>query len=429
MTRLTHTGRTAAASRARSLSGRLAVAGLSLAIASAAAATTTAEREAERAAEREAEREAWIDAACTRLLEMQEGPPPPRGRNVVEVPADERREWPYEGIYRVGGSIPIGYRVGGTAIAALALCRTLDRATTDDGAPAEVAKDGDAGDRAAETRAAIERARAFVCEAIDDPRLAHDDPPSYDVRGWGFIYALSCLLELDARGLVSEGARAATDAALAHYLVGLQAIEIPDAGGWNYARGRGRDRPAPFMTGPAVRALLRAKAAGHEVDGAVIERALDALERSRDDAGGIAYAGAPGRRGAGLPGSVGRMLATETALLEAGRGSTLRVRAAIDAFFTHWDRLDERRAKSGTHVGPWGVAPYYFFFAHVEAARAIEMLPRGLRSEYRDRLDARLAETRLEDGTWNDRVFPRTANYGTSCVLLALTMPEASAAD
>ncbi len=24
--------------------------------------------------------------------------------------------WPYEGVYRVGGEIPIGYRIGGTAL-------------------------------------------------------------------------------------------------------------------------------------------------------------------------------------------------------------------------------------------------------------------------------------------------------------------------
>jgi len=365
-----------------------------------------------------ADRTAWIDSARTRLLEMQEGPPPGRGETAPnDLPADARREWPYEGVYRVGGSIPVGYRVGGTAIAATALLRVLPPA------PAEGAGIEDATTRD-DCLAAIERARAFVCEIADHPRLAHDYPPSYDVRGWGFIYALAFLLELERAELVPAAAREATDAAITHYLDGIQHIEIPGTGGWNYARGRGRDAPAPFMTGPAVRALLAARASGRAVDEAVLDRALDALERAKDEAGGVAYAGTPGRRGAGLPGAVGRMLAAETALLEAGRGSPLAVRAALDAFFTHWDRLDERRAKSGTHEGPWGVAPYYFFFAHLEAARAIELLPAALRPEYRARLDDRLAETRLADGTWNDRVFPRTANYGTSCVLLALAMPE-----
>ena len=31
---------------------------------------------------------------------------------------EEPGQWPYEGVYRVGGQIPVGYRVGGTAIVA-----------------------------------------------------------------------------------------------------------------------------------------------------------------------------------------------------------------------------------------------------------------------------------------------------------------------
>src|SRR5256885_11646371 len=34
-----------------------------------------------------------------------------------------KEEWPYEGVYRVNGQIPIGYRIGGTSICALALMR------------------------------------------------------------------------------------------------------------------------------------------------------------------------------------------------------------------------------------------------------------------------------------------------------------------
>jgi hypothetical protein len=44
------------------------------------------------------------------LLGAQEGP--------------DRAEWPYEGVYRVGGVIPYGYRVGGTGIVGRALLRS-----------------------------------------------------------------------------------------------------------------------------------------------------------------------------------------------------------------------------------------------------------------------------------------------------------------
>src|SRR5687768_1605131 len=56
-----------------------------------------------------------IDAALARagaiLLERQES------FDGAEVAG----EWPYEGVYREGGEIPPGYRVGGTAICAWAL--------------------------------------------------------------------------------------------------------------------------------------------------------------------------------------------------------------------------------------------------------------------------------------------------------------------
>jgi hypothetical protein len=52
------------------------------------------------------------------------------------------------------------------------------------------------------------------------------------------------------------------------------------------------------------------------------------------------------------------------------------------------------------------------------------MLPSQERAEYRRRINELLFSVRLEDGSWNDRVFPRTANFGTSMATMALLMPE-----
>jgi hypothetical protein len=121
------------------------------------------------------------------------------------------------------------------------------------------------------------------------------------------------------------------------------------------------------------------------------------------------------------------MCAVEAALFEAGRGSLDRVRGAVDAFLVHWKWLDDRRGKTGTHQGPYAVAPYYFMFAHHAAARAVELLPEGERAEYRRRCNALLVGVRGSDGTWNDRVFTRSSAYGTAFALLSLGMPEAPA--
>ncbi|MCZ6817225.1 MAG: hypothetical protein O7F76_11115, partial [Planctomycetota bacterium] len=56
--------------------------------------------------------------------------------------------------------------------------------------------------------------------------------------------------------------------------------------------------------------------------------------------------------------------------------------------------------------------------------------PSELRAAERARLREVLLRTRATDGTWNDRVFPRSRNYGTAMAVLALLadrvpLPEA----
>ncbi|MHC5004526.1 MAG: prenyltransferase/squalene oxidase repeat-containing protein [Planctomycetota bacterium] len=342
--------------------------------------------------------EAARRTAIERLLEMQEG--------------DEAAEWPYEGVYRVRGEIPIGYRVGGTSICATAL----------------VSAPGYGQD--AQRIEAVARAVEFVCAAVDHPLMSHDVRATYDVRGWGYAYGLTFLLRLRADRLIPAGMAEPVERAVRFYLEGIERTEIPQAGGWNYARRGGFDRPgppSPFMTGPTLQALFEARAQGFEFDQAVVERGLDALAAARTSAGSFLYAGRRGaERDEPVPGAVGRMLVGETTLFLADRSDLARVRGALDAFLAHWEWLERRRARNGTHQEPYGIAPYYFFYAHYYAAQAIELLPAGIRDEYRQRLLGRLFQVRQEDGIWNDRVFPRTANYSTAMVLLALLAPEAS---
>lgn len=331
------------------------------------------------------------------LLGMQEG--------------EDKAEWPYEGVYRVQGEIPIGYRVGGTSIVSLALLT----------AP------GYAEDAA--RKDAVARALTFVLESREHPLMSPDYDGGYDVRGWGFTYALLFLLRLEQQQLVPAGQEAAVADGAAWYLAAIQKTEIPQAGGWSYSRPRGNkpSDPCPFMTGPTLLALYQAKAQGKAVDAAVVQRALAYLEKARTSTGGVNYSGVVGEREDPVPGAVGRMLATETALVLAGRSSLGNLRAALDAFIVHWRWLEERRAKTGTHVGPYGVAPYYFYYAHHAAAQAVELLPRHERAEYRRRVLELLFATQREDGSWNDRVFPRTANFGTAMSLLAIHAPQAPA--
>jgi hypothetical protein len=353
-------------------------------------------------------------AGVARLLALQHTYNP----KAKEPPAQpDGPEWPYEGVYRVEGDIPIAYRVGGTAIVVEALVKAPGYAEN------------------AEAKAAVARAVRFIIDAREHPLMSEADyDAGYDVRGWGYCYGLRTLCLLQRLNLMPEGMAAEAGACVKVYLSAMQKTEIPGAGGWNYARPPGRDKPAApssFMTAACLEALYEAKAAGHEVDHAVVTRALDALERSRGPAGNVVYSIDPKRVNAGgggdrTPGAVGRMCAVEAALMGAGRGSADKVRGAVDAFIVHWKWLDNRRAKTGTHQGPYAVAPYYFMFAHHAAARAIEWLPEGERAEYRRRVNELLLSVRGADGSWNDRVFTRSSAYGTAFALLALGMPQAS---
>lgn len=338
-----------------------------------------------------------LDRTIRLLLERQEGP--------------SKGEWPYEGVYRERGEIPFGYRVGGTAICA------------------EVLLQRPASERTADQDAALARAIAFICDSIEEPAMSVDDyTGGYDVRGWGYCYGARLLLAVRAARAVPDGMEARVERALSWYLDALERIEIPKVGGWNYARRPGADTPAPaapFMTGPCLATLLEARRQGHAVNEAVVRRAVEALERCRSESGNVAYSAINRtREGDGsIPGAIGRMVCAEAVLLRVGRSDETRVRRAVDRFFEHWPELEKRRKKTGTHAPPYGVAPYYFFFAFLHAAEAIELLPEGDRPPLRTKLASILEEVRDEDGTWNDRIFPRSSAYGSAMSTMALLAP------
>ncbi len=327
-----------------------------------------------------------------------------------------KREWAYEGVYRVDRKIPVGYRIGGTSIASVALMR----------APGWGA---DAG-----RQAAVARGLEFVIAALDHPLMSVDNyDAGYDVRGWGYVYALEFLLELTEPrnaayfGTLPEAVRAKVDEAMTFCIDGIQRTEIPKAGGWNYARPPGRETIAPassFMTAPTLLVLFEARRRGLKLDEAVVERGIAALERARTPTGAFVYAAADRlTRMEPTPSAAARMAVAEIALYQAGKSDLGRLRGAVDAFIVHWPWLEQRRAKTGTHIPPYNIAPYYFYFGHRYAAAAVELLPEGERGEYRRRITQLLWATKGDDGSWNDRVFPRSAAFGTSMALLTITAP------
>jgi hypothetical protein len=317
-------------------------------------------------------------------------------------------EWPYEGVYRVAGEIPIGYRVGGTAIVGTTLLLAGSR---DERATAD----------------AIQQALGFVLRGLDHPLMATSTENAYDVRVWGHAFALEFLCRVRAAGCASERLHSVNEW-IGRLVEILIAEQIAD-GGWNYANHR---QQATFVTAPVTQVLLLARAQGEKVPDEILARARRALEKSRTNSGAFVYSGfarqddhdaghaASGDPRAKVPGAIARSPACEATLMLLGGGSAEAVQAALDAFFEHWDELEKRRRQPGTHAGAYGIAPYYFYYGHRYAAQAIELLPASARPHERQRLLEFILRTRDGDGTWNDRVFPRSRNFGTAMIVLAL---------
>lgn len=322
--------------------------------------------------------------------------------------SEEKWEWPYEGVYRERGKIPLGYRVGGTAICAWAVLES----------PAAMQSE--------ESAVALERATRFILAGLEQPPMQPGFKSTYDVRDWGLIYALNYFLRLEALNAVPKAHQQAVKERIVWLVSALQENAIPKTGGWNYSRRSGAGNPAassPFMTAPAILALWQAQSQGYETDAVVVELALKSLLAAQVDNGVYSYTSQGGL--AKIPGTIGRSPSAEVVLGMADLSTPENLRLAVDHFLKHWAELEKRRQKNGTHKGDFGIAPYYFYYAHYYAALAIEMLPEEqrapLRAKYRERLFASMDSATM---TFNDRVFPRSSHFGTAMSLLSLMQPN-----
>ena len=359
-------------------------------------------KESERESESESKGEVESVQSEIALAEQVDALIQRAGSRLVALQEDDGA-WPYEGVYRVRRRIPVGYRIGGTAIVCDALLTLPD--------PDEACT------------AAIEKGIRLILEELQDRRMESSTEDTYDVRVWGHIYALKLFAELKVQQRFAE-LHSDTDPWIARLTEILQEEEI-GGGGWNYANQR---RHAAFVTAPAVQSLLLAKESGQEVDADLLQRAADALIDTRSENGAYAYSGkANSRRNAQLPGSIARSAVCEATLLMLGKGDTEHLQLAIDAFHEHWQELEKRRKKTGTHEPPYGVAPYYFYYGHRYLAQGISLLPEETMDEEFQKFVEVLLRTKDDDDTWNDRVFDRSKAFGTAMALLALSESNADA--
>ena len=310
---------------------------------------------------------------------------------------NEDGAWPYEGVYRVSRQIPVGYRIGGTAIC----CEALLYGTADDNEKANEA---------------IKKGVDLILKELEHPLMKPTKESRYDVRIWGHIYALDLFCRIKASDRLPELAKTVEP----HIKTLTEAVIFQEieSGGWNYANRRSH---AAFVTAPAVHSLLWAKHSGQTVPKEVLERAQQAMERSRNNASAYAYSGNERtRRATPIQGSIARSAVSEATLQLLGGERSKTIKSSIDAFHQYWDELEKRRKKTGTHEPPFGIAPYYFYYGHRYAAFAIQQLPTEQRAAEFKKLNALVMKTRDDDGTWNDRVFARSRAYGTAMAIMTL---------
>ncbi len=250
----------------------------------------------------------------------------------------------------------------------------------------------------------------------------------HDYRAFGHAYALqlfeTLLHKKPVQGLPVEEMRRAMKG------MGRQLVEWEKpGGGWNYCS---TNQHAAFMTAPVLQGLLAAKRNGLAVPREVVARGLRALRGSKVATGSYMYYGpaAPGdtpQSWYSLAGSSGRAAVSEATLWLFGESSQEELKATVEAFFTHWEILCEKKDRSAQHEGPHGISFYFFSFGQYGAAQAIAQLEDGaLRARSRERLWKLLGRIRNPDGTWSElgatdeNRHNYSIDYSTALILLAL---------
>lgn len=271
-------------------------------------------------------------------------------------------------------------------------------------------------------RAAAERALAFLLRSIESRKTTPPVVLYMDYMTWSDSMMLAFLADAREAGI----AGAAELGPVASALVDDMARRQYEDGGWSYyVTGDldGSSAPAQsisFTTAAGVLALVRAREAGFEVPDSVLDPAVSALGRMRDEEGVFAYflyhetGTAPAATAP--PGAVGRGPACELALLRAGASDRERLEHTIDRFLAHAPLFAAEQGKVLMHAGPDAQGCHYLFFDYAHAALAQEALGEDPRT--RIRLLELVLDCRQPDGSFVDTPMMGRA-YGTAMALVA----------
>ena len=175
--------------------------------------------------------------------------------------------------------------------------------------------------------------------------------------------------------------------------------------------------PSAFATAAVVRCLILARRAGAEVPEPMLQRAADALLKTRGQGGLQDYRHEPGKPHSSEKDSMGRTASSELALFECGKSSIENVAAGVESYWRHLGRLEAVRTCDNHADGE--LAGFFYFnsvFHTLEAARA---LPEPARAEQLRKFRAQVLSIPEPDGSFVDS-HELGKSYGTAMALLIL---------
>ncbi|MBI5433319.1 MAG: hypothetical protein HZA52_10870 [Planctomycetes bacterium] len=291
-----------------------------------------------------------------------------------------------------------------------------------------------------ERRVALERALAWLVDVRFPKRPSDWDNDTM----WAAVYGLVATVHAadDARFAATPWKErlAARGRECADFLVGNQ---VPD-GGWGYYDDPPYTRrpkwATSFSTAAVLPAMLRARELGWLAStpeaAATGARATTYVRRCALPNGAYAYDLRPiprfggGEHIDGVKGSLGRIQVCNWALAKAGERSITadRIGEGLVQFFEHHRFLDAARMRPIPHEAYYANAGYFYYFGHLYAAQAIQMLPLEQRESFHARLRPHVIKTQRPDGSFCDyqwQSYNVAACTGMAASALALGLPEA----
>jgi len=272
------------------------------------------------------------------------------------------------------------------------------------------------------SRAAAGRALAYLVASIEERKQTPPRVFYMDYMTWSDAVMLHALADALEVGLAE---REALEPAIEALLADLASRQVAGDGWSYYVTGDLEGAAAPpqsisFTTATGVLGLARVRELGFEVPDGMLDAAVSALERMRDERGVFAYflfhgTGQP-LAATAAAGAVGRGPACELALLRAGKSTPERLRGALDLFLEHAPLFSAEQGKVLMHAGPDGQGCHYLFYDYAHAALAQEALP--MDAQTRARVLEMVLDCRQPDGAFLDTPILGRA-YGTAMALIA----------